>query len=196
MGARHSWDAAHAGFHDRWGPCPTHTTRSAAIFASEAVSPDAINRSVSASGPIRAMSIVVPKSPSGFVTAAGQSIGINSQRRSSKRSFGENTTSFARIRSGATISSGALSLLCIRRARRPPTRLGDRYPNRRQIEWTVSHPGLRCRAGGHHFAEKRTLMFVRLGWQARARKRIYYRLHAHRYPEGLRTKVPTSSRRT
>src|SRR5262245_53296356 len=43
------------------------------------------------------MSFVVPKSPSGFVTAAGQSIGIKSQRRSSKRSFGENTTSCARI---------------------------------------------------------------------------------------------------
>jgi len=42
-------------------------------------------------------SFVVPKSPSGFVTAAGQSIGIKSQRRSSKRSFGENTTRFARI---------------------------------------------------------------------------------------------------
>jgi hypothetical protein len=41
-------------------------------------------------------------------------------------------------------------------------------------------------------------MFVRLGWQARARKRIYYRLHAHRYPEGLRTKfqrVPVVPRR-
>jgi hypothetical protein len=31
------------------------------------------------------------------VTAAGQNIGIKSQRRSSKRSFGENTTSCARI---------------------------------------------------------------------------------------------------
>src|SRR6266436_4232367 len=97
MGAKHSWDAADVGFHDRWGPCPTHTTWSAAIFASVAVSPDAINRSVSASGPIRAMSFVVPKSPSGFVTAAGQSIGIKSRRRSSKRSFGENTPSFARV---------------------------------------------------------------------------------------------------
>ena len=37
---------------------------------------------------------VVSKSPSGFVTAAGQSIGIKTQRRSSTRSFGENTTSF------------------------------------------------------------------------------------------------------
>jgi hypothetical protein len=42
----------------------------------------------------RAMSFVVSKSPSGFVTAAGQSIGIKTQRRSSTRSFGENTTSF------------------------------------------------------------------------------------------------------
>src|SRR6516225_6553690 len=97
MGAKHSWDAADTGFHDRWGPCPTHTTWSAAIFASVAAWLDAINRSVSASGPIRAMSFVVPKSLSGFVTAAGQSIGIKSQRRSSKRSFGENTTSCARI---------------------------------------------------------------------------------------------------
>src|SRR6266446_10653365 len=113
MGAKHSWDAAGAGFHDRWGLCPTHTTWSAAIFASVAKSPDAINRSVSASGPIRAMSFVVPKSPSGFVTAAGQSIGIKSQRRSSTRSFGENTTSFARIRSGAHGPENVLYLLVL-----------------------------------------------------------------------------------
>jgi hypothetical protein len=59
-----------SGFHDRRAPCPTHTTCSATIFASVATSPDAMKESVSASGP---MSFVVPKSPSGFVTAAGQS---------------------------------------------------------------------------------------------------------------------------
>src|SRR5262249_49412455 len=85
------------GFHDRWGPCPTHTTWIAAIFASVAASPDAINGSVSASGPIRAMSFVVLKSPLGFVTDAGQGIGIKSQRRSSKGASGENTTICARI---------------------------------------------------------------------------------------------------
>jgi hypothetical protein len=36
--------------------------------------------------------------PSRFVTAAGQSIGIKTQRRSSTRSFVENTTSFVSTR--------------------------------------------------------------------------------------------------
>jgi hypothetical protein len=53
---------------------------SAAIFASVATSPDAMKGSVSASEPIRAMSFVVPKSPSRFVTAAGQRIGIKTQK--------------------------------------------------------------------------------------------------------------------
>ena len=60
MGAKHSWEAARPG--SRWGPRPTQTTCSAAIFASMATSPDAMKGSVFASGP---MSFVVPKSPSG-----------------------------------------------------------------------------------------------------------------------------------
>jgi predicted phosphodiesterase len=43
------------------------------------------------------MSFVVPKSRSAFATAARRSTGIKSQRRSSKRSFGENATRFAKI---------------------------------------------------------------------------------------------------
>src|SRR6516162_10437935 len=70
MGAKHSWDAAH-GVQDRWGPCPTRTTCSAAIFASMATSPDAMKGSVSASGPIRAMSFCRAEIPIGVCDCCG-----------------------------------------------------------------------------------------------------------------------------
>jgi hypothetical protein len=78
-------------FHDRRAPCPTHTTCSAAIFARVATSPDAM-KEIS----FRQRTDVFCRSeiPSRFVTAARQSIGIKTQRRSSTRSSGGNKTSF------------------------------------------------------------------------------------------------------